>query len=216
MYKEHISIGPVIESLFPNYSVHTPTDSRSYQHVQFNSTFTIFQSQASQYLIMQTDYQLGLLQLNQRTSRSLKRQSNPIPASKIKSPIHSTVLTTRSYRPLKQTLLTMHERFLQKDNLPSDEVLQISKRIASLSRKHRLFQSRSEWCRLQNLRYLIKLLCSRIKQKLRNEAQICESSTESLSFDIYDPIDPIEVSDSDLESELNHSDYSKSMHEPED
>ena len=141
MYKEHISIGPVIESLFPNYSVHTPTDSQMYQRVQFHNTFTFFKFQALQYLIMQTDYQAGLFQLNQRTSRSLQRQNNPIPASKIKAPIYSTVLTTRFYRPLKDTLITMHERFFQKDNLPSDEILQISKRISSLSRKHRLFQS---------------------------------------------------------------------------
>ena len=38
----------------------------------------------------------------------------------------------------------------------------------------------------------------------------------TLSLDIYDPIGPIEDSDSDLESEIKLSDDSKSIHEPED
>ena len=196
--------------------MHTPTDSRTYQNVKFNNTFTIFTSQASDYLIMQTDYQFGLLQFNQRARRSHKCHSDSIPLPQIKSPIHSTVLTGPTYRPLKQTLITMHERFLQRDNLPSDEVQQISQRITFLSRKHRLFQSRSEWCRLQNLRYLIKLLSSRIKQRLRNEAHLCDFPDVTLSFDIYDPIEPIEDSDSDLGLEIKHSDCSIAMHEPED
>ena len=80
--------------------------------------------------------------------------------------------------------------------------------------KHRLFQTRAEWCRLQNIRYLIKFLCSRIKQKPRNDNHISDFPSEPAFSDIYDPIELIE--DSDLASETKHSDYSISMHEPED
>ena len=81
-----------------------------------------------------------------------------------------------------------------------------------------MFQTRAEWCRLQNLRYLIKLLCSRINQKLRNDKHSYDFPIETISFDIYDPIELIEDSDLELEleSEIKHSDNSKSMHESED
>ena len=47
VYKQHTSIGPLIESLFPKYKMYTPTDSRTFQNASFNNTFTVFTLQSA-------------------------------------------------------------------------------------------------------------------------------------------------------------------------
>ena len=184
--------------------MYTVTDLIAYFNFDFNdSPFVILKVRDQHHLILLKDYQLSLSDFNQRFSRSQTLCTKDTSNHSLPKPVRSVVLLKPDYHQMKQKLLTLHTRFLQNKSFP-DELNTISKRISSLSRKHRIFRSRAEWQRLQNLRYLVKLLRARIYGRIH--LQTSPSDLTPSFAEIYDP----------TELDENHDELDSSFHQPED
>ena len=164
------------------------------------------------YIVLPHHYQSSLLLRSQRRTRSQIKQSTATSFAPVLPSPRAALLTKTRYDSLKTELSDLHHLVISSSELPStDQISKTTLKVSTFSRKHRLFTTWSEWKRLQNLRYLVKLLRSRLNHISKARSN---DDTSDLHTDIYDPIEV--YSEDEAESEALQADCTVRMHEPED
>ena len=192
------------------YNDYTITTVQQYLNIEFLNTLAVIHLAEATYIFLPHHYQSSLLSLNQRRTRSQSKQPTSL-VPVLPSP-RSSLLTKARYDSLKSELSVLHHHIINSSDLPTiEQVSKITSKVTTLSRKHRLFTTWSEWKRLQNLRYLAKLLRSRLRQNSKSRSN--DDTIDPLT-NIYDPIEA--YSEDEAESEAFQADRIVRMHEPED